>query len=128
MNRPDTPACALFDRRHASLDDLEPVRTSGWCWLTQLRSNRLVNPASAGVRPPPDLEPAATGTVVHRKGDGLINVFKRVTPNWRWLTQLRSNRLVNPDGTGLPPLPDLLLAATGTVGHRKSLQTGHPKR
>ena len=33
---------------------------------------------------------------------------------WRWLTQLKANRLVNPTGTGPCPLAAVPLAATGT--------------
>ncbi len=39
---------------------------------------------------------------------------------WRWLTQLKRNRLVNPNGTGLRvPESDVELAATGTIIHLK---------
>jgi hypothetical protein len=44
MNRPDTPACVLFDSWYASLDRLKLLRTLGWRWLTQLRSNRRLTP------------------------------------------------------------------------------------
>jgi hypothetical protein len=36
---------------------------------------------------------------------------------WRWLTQLKANRLVNPDGAGNRPLGDCAIAATGTRVH-----------
>ena len=36
---------------------------------------------------------------------------------WRWLTQLKGNRLVNPDGTGNRPLGECAVAATGTRVH-----------
>ena len=38
---------------------------------------------------------------------------------WRWVTQLRRNRLVNPDGTGNRPLADCPLAEGGTRVHRQ---------
>jgi hypothetical protein len=38
---------------------------------------------------------------------------------WHWLTQLKSTRLVNPDGTGLRPLLHIELSATGTTVHLK---------
>jgi putative transposase len=38
---------------------------------------------------------------------------------WRWLTQLKCNRLVNPDGNGLQPLSATPVSATGTVVHLK---------
>jgi putative transposase len=39
--------------------------------------------------------------------------------DWRWLTQLKRNRLVNPNGTGLCPLADADLSAVGDIIHLK---------
>jgi putative transposase len=36
---------------------------------------------------------------------------------WRWLTQLKANRLVNPDGTGNRPLGECAVSETGTRLH-----------
>jgi DDE superfamily endonuclease len=36
---------------------------------------------------------------------------------WRWLTRLKSNRLVNPDGTGNRPLGECAIAERGTRVH-----------
>jgi putative transposase len=36
---------------------------------------------------------------------------------WRWLTRLKSNRRVNPDGTGNRPLAECAIAETGTQVH-----------
>lgn len=36
---------------------------------------------------------------------------------WRWVTQLKANRLVNPDGTGNRPLGDCVISPTGTRVH-----------
>ena len=36
---------------------------------------------------------------------------------WRWLTRRKSNRLVNPDGTGNRPLADCAIAETGSRVH-----------
>ena len=36
---------------------------------------------------------------------------------WRWVTQLKANRLVNPDGSGNRPLGDCAIAETGTRVH-----------
>ena len=36
---------------------------------------------------------------------------------WRWLTQLKGNRLVTPDGTGKRPLAECAIAETGTRVH-----------
>jgi hypothetical protein len=38
---------------------------------------------------------------------------------WRWLTQLKRNRLVNPDRTGNRAVRDCAIAAAGTVVHLK---------
>jgi hypothetical protein len=38
---------------------------------------------------------------------------------WAWLTRLKSNRLVDPDGTGNRPLSDLAIALHGTTVHLK---------
>lgn len=38
---------------------------------------------------------------------------------WRWLTQLKANRLVNPDRTGNRPLSEVEIAESGTVVHLK---------
>ncbi len=77
--------CVLFDSWHPegsrSLDNLKLVRNLGWRWLTQLKRNRLVNPDGTGLRPLPEVELAAAGTVVHLKGYGLVKVFKLVAPD-----------------------------------------------
>src|SRR5215218_5078778 len=39
--------------------------------------------------------------------------------NWHWLTRLKSNRQVNPDGTGNRALAECAIAADGTVVHLK---------
>ena len=36
---------------------------------------------------------------------------------WRWLTQLKGNRLVNPDGAGNRPLADCAIGEAGTRVH-----------
>jgi hypothetical protein len=36
---------------------------------------------------------------------------------WTWLTQLKANRNVNPDGRGLRPLSEVAVSAAGTVVH-----------
>ena len=38
---------------------------------------------------------------------------------WRWLTQLKGNRLVNPDRTGNRPLSEVDIAERGTIVHLK---------
>ena len=54
--------------------------------------------------------------------------------SWLWLTRLKRNRLVNPDGTGNCSLYQVELAATGTVVHAhwiwhgQSIQDSHSRR
>lgn len=75
------PACVAFDSWYASLDNLKAIRDYGWRWLTQLKSNRLVNLNRTGNRPLSESELTEYGTIVHLKGYGLIKVFKIVTPD-----------------------------------------------
>lgn len=39
--------------------------------------------------------------------------------DWRWLTQLKANRLVDPDGAGNRPLSQIVIGMTGQVVHLK---------
>jgi putative transposase len=75
------PECVAFDSWYASLDNLKALRTFKWRWLTQLKSNRLVNLNRTGNHPLSEVEISAYGTLVHLKGYGLIKVFKIVTPD-----------------------------------------------
>jgi hypothetical protein len=75
------PECVLFDSWYSSLENLKTVRGYGWRWLTQLKSNRLVNPDGRGNRPVSQVEISAKGTVVHLKGYGFVKVFLIVTPD-----------------------------------------------
>ncbi len=66
---------------YSSLDNLKLVRSFYWRWLTQLKSNRLVDPDDSGNRPILDLLIPRHGAVVHLEGYGFIKVFKIVTLN-----------------------------------------------
>jgi len=72
------PACLLFDQWYASLENLKAARDLGWTWLTQLKSNRNVNPDGSGLRPLSAVGVTAAGTVVHLEGYGRVRVFKIV--------------------------------------------------
>jgi hypothetical protein len=72
------PAYILFDSWYASLKNLKLIRLLGWLWLTRLEHNRHVNPDGTGNRPLNQVEISATGTLVHLKGYGLVQVFKIV--------------------------------------------------
>lgn len=75
------PQCVLFDSWYSSLENLKTVQDYGWRWLTQLKSNRLVNPDGEGNRPISEVEISEQGTVVHLKGYGFIKVFLIVAPD-----------------------------------------------
>jgi hypothetical protein len=76
-----TPACVAFDSWYASLENLKLVRAYGWRWLTQLKSNRLVNPDGTGSRPLAACAITQRGTRVHLQGYGVIQVFRLASPN-----------------------------------------------
>lgn len=50
---------------------------------------------------------------------GLDNLKFLRALGWRWLTRLKSNRLVNPDGQGQRPLANVAIAEAGTRVHLK---------
>ena len=75
------PALVAFDSWYASLDNLKRVRPLGWRWLTQLKSNRLVDPDRAGNRPISSIVIPGHGRRVHLKGYGWIKVFKTADPH-----------------------------------------------
>jgi putative transposase len=75
------PQLLGFDSWYASLENLKLVRELGWSWLTQLKSNRLVDPNGSGNRPVSEVLIPRHGAVVHLKGYGFIKVFKIAAPN-----------------------------------------------
>ncbi|HET6574570.1 MAG TPA: transposase [Fimbriiglobus sp.] len=94
------PACVAFDCWFSGLDNLKAVRGHGWVFLTQVRCNRRVNPDRAGNRSISECAIAATGTVVHLEGFGLVKAFRIVAPNGdteHWIT----NDLGMDEGTRL---------------------------
>jgi putative transposase len=83
------PACVCFDCWFSGLDNLKAVREHGWVFLTQVRCNRRVNPDRTGNRPIEACDIAATGTVVHLEGFGLVKAFRIVARNGdteHWIT------------------------------------------
>lgn len=72
------PECVLFDSWYSSLENLKRLQTRGWPWLTRLKSNRRVNPDRTGLRAVSACDIAASGTVVHLEGYGLVKVFRIV--------------------------------------------------
>ncbi len=76
------PQCIVFDSWYSSLENLKLIRHHEWIWLTRFKCNRHVNPDGTGNnRPLSEISLAATGTVVHLKGYGMVKVFKIVAPN-----------------------------------------------
>ena len=74
------PGYVLFDSWYSSLENLKLVRAYGWWWLTQLKSNRQVNPDGSGNVTIGTLEIEPSGRQVHLKGYGFIKVFRTVSP------------------------------------------------
>lgn len=84
-----TPRYVCFDAWYSGLDNLKAVRSHGWQFLTQVRSNRLVDLNRTGNRAIREQPIAATGTEVHLKGFGLVKAFRIVAPNGdteHWIT------------------------------------------
>jgi len=73
-----TPECVVFDGWYSGLDNLKQLRTLEWRWLTQLKSNRLVNPDGSGPCPLAEVALRERGTRVYLKGYGFVLVFKIV--------------------------------------------------
>jgi putative transposase len=83
------PACVCFDCWYSGLDNLKAVRGHGWVFLTQVRCNRRVNPDGMGNRSISECDIAASGTVVHLEGFGLVKAFRIVATNGdteHWIT------------------------------------------
>jgi len=72
------PEMVLFDSWYASLETLKLIRRFNWLWLTRFENNRHVNPDNTYNRSLNQIQLAETGTIVHFKGFGLIQVFRIV--------------------------------------------------
>ena len=83
------PALVCFDSWYSGLDNLKAVRACGWRFLTQVRPNRRVDPDRSGNRAIAACDVAASGTVVHLEGFGLVKAFRIVARNGdaeHWIT------------------------------------------
>jgi DDE superfamily endonuclease len=83
------PRYVCFDAWYSGKDNLKAVRSHGWHFLTQVRSNRRVDLDRTGNQPIAAQPIAATGTVVHVEGFGLVKAFRIVAPNGdteHWIT------------------------------------------
>ena len=67
------PRCVLFDSWYASLGNLKAIQAKG---LSQLRSNRLVNPGGQGNEGLGPVEISEEGQQVHLRYYGYIRVFR----------------------------------------------------
>jgi putative transposase len=76
-----TPGDVRMDRWGSSLENLKRIASFGGFLLTWLKRNRLVNPDRQGNRPIREVEIPPEGRVVHRKGFGLVRVFRTVSQN-----------------------------------------------
>jgi putative transposase len=76
-----TPEYVWMDRWYSSLKNLKLIVSFGGFFLTRLKSDRLVNPDRQGNRPIREVEIPTEGRVAHRKGFGLVRVFRTVSPN-----------------------------------------------
>lgn len=70
------PRCVVFDSWYSGKENLKAVRDCGWFFLTQVRCNRKVNPDKTGNRPIEQCNIAATGTIVHLEGFGMVKAFR----------------------------------------------------
>ncbi len=83
------PRCVAFDSWYSGKDNLKAIRDCGWTFLTQVRCNRKVNPDRTGNRPINTCAIAATGTIVHLEGFGLVKAFRIATKDGgteHWIT------------------------------------------
>ena len=83
------PRYVCFDSWYSSKENLKAVRSRGWHFLTQVCSNRNVNLDRTGNKPINAQPIAATGTIVHLEGFGLVKAFRIVAPNGdteHWIT------------------------------------------
>jgi putative transposase len=76
-----TPEDVRMDSGYSSLKNRKRIASFGGFFLTRLKSNRLVNPDRQGNRPIREVEIPTEGRVAHRKGFGLVRVFRTVSPN-----------------------------------------------
>ena len=84
-----TPRYICFDSWYSGQENLKAIRGHGWHFLTQVRSNRRVNLDRTGNQPIAELPIAATGTVVHLEGFGLVKAFRIVARDGHtehWIT------------------------------------------
>jgi hypothetical protein len=75
------PELVVFDSWYSGLPNLKLLRSQGWDWLTQLKSNREVSLDRTGNRAIREILIPPQGRLVHLKGYGWIKVFRTVGTN-----------------------------------------------
>lgn len=75
------PELTMFDSWYSGLPNLKLLRSLGWHWLTQLKSNREVSLDRSGNRTIREILIPPQGCLVHLKGYGWIKVFRTVGTN-----------------------------------------------
>jgi hypothetical protein len=75
------PEYVRMDSWYASLKNLKLIASFGWFFRTWRKRHRRVNPDRQGTRPIREVEIPPAGRVVHRKGFGLVRVFRTVSQN-----------------------------------------------
>jgi len=75
------PTAVVFDSWYSSLENLKLIKDFEWIWLTQLKSNRQINPDRTKNRAISDVSLSSDGNIVHLKGYGLVKVFRIVARN-----------------------------------------------
>ena len=73
------PLCVAFESWYSGLENLKAVRNLSWTFLTQLRANRKVEVARAGMRAVSEAAISESGTLAHLPGFGTIRIFKVVS-------------------------------------------------
>ncbi len=63
------------------MNNLRTIKSLGWDWFTQLKSNRQVDPGYMGNRAIAEVDIPQEGRLVHLRGYGMIKVFKVVSQN-----------------------------------------------
>jgi putative transposase len=76
-----SPKDVLFDGWYASRENLKQVRGFGWPWLTRLRGDRVVTPDDRRARALDEVAVSASGPVLHRRGYGMVKVFRIDAPD-----------------------------------------------
>jgi hypothetical protein len=76
-----SPKYVLFDSWYASRENLKRVRDHRWLWLTRMPGDRIVSVEDRQHRRLDEVAVSASGTVLHLRGYGLVQVFRIDAPD-----------------------------------------------